>query len=97
MGKVYTTQDNLILYIDTGTDLSSAASVLLEGTDPSGTSLVPFVITIHDADEGILSYEVESTDFATAGTYIFWIKVTYLDGSISYGEPFHLTFYTKGN
>ena len=97
MGKVYINQDNLILYINTGTSLIEAGNVTIEGTDPSGNSITPLVTVIEDSDSGLVSYAVLRHDFTSAGVYILWVKINYIGGSTNWGEPFHLNIYQTGN
>ena len=97
MGKVYTTQDNLTLYVETGADLTDAANTVIEGTDPDGTAITPLGATIESASDGLITYNITSTDFITAGTYILWVKINYVGGSTSWGEPFHFNVYETGD
>lgn len=97
MGKVYTDQDQLIIYIATGSDLTDAASVYIQGTEPDGTDMTPSILaTIEDVSRGIVSYEVLSTDFTTAGTWILWLIVNYSGGGAAWGEPFSFNVYEPG-
>ena len=98
MGKIYTGQDKLILYISTGSNLAEVSSVYIHGEDPSGVSISPqLTTTIEDRDTGLVSYEVQATDFTEAGTWTIWVYVAYTGGAVSYGEPFHLHIYTPGS
>jgi hypothetical protein len=100
MGKVYVGQDRLTLYVSTGSSLLEAGSVIIEGTDPSGSSMSPTLsTTIEDVDTGLVSYELQETDalIATAGTWTLWVKVNYIGGETAYGEPFHVNVYSPGS
>jgi hypothetical protein len=97
MGKVYIAQDNLVLYVNTGTNLSEAGNVVIEGTDPNGSSITPLVTVIEDIITGLVTYEVSNVDFTVAGTYVLWAKVNYIGGTSSWGEPFHFNVYETGN
>jgi len=98
MGKIYTSQDQLVLYVYTGSDLLEASSVLLQGISPSGSAMVPDLVgTIEDSPSGLISYEVASSTFSTAGTWILWVHVNYYGGGDAWGEPFHLNIYTPGS
>jgi hypothetical protein len=96
MGKIYTEQDKLIFYVNTGSSLIEATGVSLEGTNPSGSSITPLITSIESAEDGLVSYQVLPTDFTTAGVWTFWVKVAYAGGYISYGEPFKLNIYSPG-
>jgi len=96
MGKIYVGQSNLTLYIETGSNLLNASSVIIEGTDPSGNSINTINGTIEDSTKGIISFIVYSTTFSIAGTYILWTKANYVGGTLAYGEPFHLNVYAVG-
>jgi len=98
MGKIYTSQDQLVLYVYTGSDLLEASSVLLQATNPAGTAMVPDLVgTIENSSSGLVSFEVISTTFSTAGTWTLWIHVNYYGGGDAWGEPFHLNIYEPGS
>lgn len=98
MGKIYTDQDQLVLYINTGSSLAEASSVLVQGTDPAGNTMAPELLTtIEDSVTGLVSFETISTTFATAGTWILWVHVNYSGGGDAWGEPFHLNVYEPGS
>ena len=97
MGKIYTAQDQLVLYISTGSSLVEASSVLIQGTDPSGNTMAPELLTtIEDSTLGLVSFEILSTTFTAAGTWILWAHVNYIGGGDAWGEPFHLNVYEPG-
>lgn len=98
MGKVYTTQSKLVLYVNLGTNLLEASSVRIAGTNPSGVAISPMkTATIEDATKGLVSYQVLETDFTVAGTWTLWTYVSYVGGTWAYGEPFPFNVYTAGN
>lgn len=97
MGKVYVTQENLIIYVNTDSSLVEAANVVLAGTDPLGSDITPLNAVIEDSASGLVSRTVNSADFPSSGTYILWAKVNYIGGGSSWGEPFHLNVYDTGN
>jgi len=103
MGKIYTNQSRLKIYISTGSNLIEASSVYINGTEPDGSAISPqLTTTIEDADTGLVSFELgtyylaPSFTFTAAGTWILWVEVAYIGGKIAYGEPFHLNVYAPG-
>jgi uncharacterized SAM-dependent methyltransferase len=95
MGKVYIGQTRLKIVVDTKNDISNA-SVKLKYKTPNNLT-GDFNMNVTDAINGIAEYEaVLSTDFNVPGDWIFWAYVTYDDGDVAPGEPFHLKFYKEG-
>lgn len=97
MGKIYIGQDHLVFFIEAGEDLTNWSSIELQRTDPAGDSASALTIgTVSDVSRGLVTYNVESSDFTTAGTWTLWLHINFTDGSESWGEPFSVNFYTPG-
>ena len=95
MSKVYTTQTDLKLVVQTGRNLSTASSVKLRYENPTSTK-GELDVTITDAINGVVEYTTPSDGaFSIAGTWSFWIYI--IDNSlISVGEPFTVQFNNEG-
>jgi hypothetical protein len=96
MDKLYVGQSKLRIAIDTGTDLTGASLLQIQYRKGSGTAS-SLTGASDDYESGVVYWESTSTSiFLSAGSYPFWVKITYSDGKILYSEPITLRVYNVG-
>jgi len=96
MNKIYVGQSKLRIAIDTGADLTGASTLQIQYRKESGTTSTLTGIC-DDLASGIVYWNSNSTSiFTSAGSYPFWVKITYSDGKILYSEPITLRVYNVG-
>lgn len=95
MSKVYNTQTDLKLVVQTGKDLTTASEVKLKYTDPKGQK-GELDVTIPTPEIGILVFETPAGEpFNVIGNWSFWAYI--VDGGrVSIGEAFNVRFFAEG-
>jgi hypothetical protein len=96
--KLYKTQTDLTISVNTGKDLSSVSSVVLRYINPLNVE-GEFEAEVADpAEDGVVKYETPTdSPIGIAGVWKFWVKVVYSSGAIGVGEPFNIRFYNEGD
>ena len=94
MGKIYNTQTDLVIYLETGVSLSGATDLKIKYRNPEGT-VGEWAATIEDEAKGIIKYNVVSP-LEFDGTWTLWAKVTTAGGSVSVGEATQILVYNEG-
>lgn len=96
MGKVYKNQTELTIRLDTGVDLTTAASQLIKYKKPDGTASY-WTATVYDTTNGIIQKVLSlTTDLGQAGAWTLWAYVTFTDGYSAPGEPVILDVFEEG-
>ena len=96
MGKVYKSQTDLTIRLQTGKNLTGISDVSIVTKNPNGIYRT-FAANIADVVTGIIEYNIQSaTDFDVAGSWILWAKVIDAGGLVSIGEPSTLKFNNQG-
>lgn len=97
MGKVFSTQTDLTIKLNTGKNLADASSVYIKYKKPDRTT-GQFAAVIVDEQQGIIQYAVTgSGQIDSIGRWTFWAKVVSESGLVSIGEPTYLTINREGN
>lgn len=76
-------------------NLESITSVFIKYKKPDGT-LGQWTATVEDAINGIIFYNLLSTEFLTAGTWTYWSYVIFSDGRIGIGNICKITVRKEG-
>lgn len=96
MGKIYSTQTDLTIKVNTGKNLAGISLVFIEALSPSRTQKT-FAASIVNIPGGLIQYSVTSeNDFKEVGEWIIWAKIINSQGLVSIGEPSKFTVYKKG-
>ena len=97
MNKVYKGQTELKLRVDVGVDIQGATSTLIKYKKPDG-STGSFAASIEDAFEGIIFYDVlSSNDLDVVGKWTFWAYIVFLNGNEAPGCPYTLEVFEEGS
>ena len=95
MSKIYNTQTDLRIVVDTGRDITTATEVRLKYRNPQGTT-GEFTVTVTNAAAGIFEYVTPvGQPFTISGVWTFWARIVD-NGLISIGNPFQLRFRPEG-
>lgn len=95
MGKIYVGQDFKI-QLTTGQDITNAQSVKIKYKNPAGV-LGEWIGTIENASTGVINYDVLAVNNTIVGTWLVWVKITDVNGSILIGESSSFVIYKEGN
>lgn len=93
MSKIYTTQTDLTITLNTGKNITGATSVKIAYKNPKGI-LGEWTATIEDATAGIITYNIIEP-LAIEKTWTIWAKITDSSGLISIGEPSNFVVYKE--
>lgn len=97
MGKIYKNQTELTIRLDTGVDLSAAATSKIKYKKPSGAT-GEWTATVYDVTNGIIQKILSlTTDLDQAGAWTFWAYITFTDGYSAPGEPSILDVFEEGS
>lgn len=98
MSKIYKNQSSLRLILDTDEDISTATTLQIKYSKPSGTS---GTLTATISGTTAMYYDFTNTagvsELNESGLWRFWSKVTFSDGRIGYGEPVNIMVYDEGS
>ena len=96
MGKIYSTQTDLTIVLNTGKNLSNISSALIEALTPQ-KFLRTFTAVVIDASKGIIQYAVTNeNDFKEVGEWTVWAKIIDNSGLVSIGEASKFRVNKKG-
>jgi hypothetical protein len=93
MSKIYSTQTDLTITLNTGKNITGATSIKIAYKDPKGT-LGEWTATIDDAIKGIIKYNIIAP-LSFTGTWTIWAKITDSSGLISIGESSNFVVYKE--
>lgn len=95
MSKVYATQTDLSISLNTYKDITGATSVKIAYRKPNNV-LGEFDAVIENATEGIIKYDI-TAPLSDEGIWFFWAKIINSNGKLMIGEPTQLLIYKEGN
>jgi hypothetical protein len=96
MGKIYSTQTDLTIVLNTGKNLSNISLALIEALTPQKI-LRTFTAVVIDASKGIIQYAVTNeNDFKEVGEWTIWAKIIDNSGLVSIGEASKFLVNKKG-
>jgi hypothetical protein len=95
MSTLYVGQD-LRLTLTGDTDIGSGTATI-EYRKPNSNTIATATTTLSTATSCICYADLTPTQLNVAGSYAFWIKVTFTSGKIGYGEPYWLRLYSPGS
>lgn len=95
MSRVYNTQTDLKLVVQTGKDLTTASEVKLKYIDPRGQK-GELEVLIPTPESGVIDFETLAGEpFNIVGNWCFWAYI--VDGGrVSIGEAFTVRFFAEG-
>jgi len=93
MGKVYNGQSKLTIELNTWIDLSTATSLAIKYTKPSGKTGI--YTALQRGNTKKVYYDFQTGNIDEDGTWIFW-SYTGFPGGFVPGEPYKVKFYNEG-
>ena len=95
---IYVGQNAVKFRVDTDIDLTTVSSsqIYLRYYAPN-TSSGEYAATVETSTDGIVYYNMQSSETLSTGLYRMWAHVTHADGRVSIGEPFSFTVKAEGS
>lgn len=92
---IYQGQNNIRFRLSGCGDLTSASTVSIVYVKPDFTTGT-WTATIEDATNGIIYYDMLSSESLIAGKYVFYPLIIFLDGRTGIGDAVEETVYAPG-
>jgi len=95
LSKVYKYQNALRIELTTGVDITGATVKKIKYKKPSETEGY-WNAQVSSATNGVIYYDVISTEIDESGTWTFWAYITFEDGRSAPGEVVKHKFFVEG-